>query len=85
MRIVKIGQFGAKLGAFENRKKLPKMIENRSFFVIFRDFQMHLTLSRTNRFFRFSLKLKLLSFTLIALFCGICVGHFNSLLLVNHH
>ena len=50
MLIVKIGQFGAKLGAFQNREKRPKMIElrgfgkNRSFFVIFRDFQMHLAL-----------------------------------------
>ena len=31
MRIVKIGQSGAKLGAFENREKLPKMIELRGF------------------------------------------------------
>ena len=50
IRIGNIGQFGAKLGAFENREKRPNMIElrgfgkNRSFLVIFRDFQMHLTL-----------------------------------------
>ena len=50
MRIVKIGQFFAKLRTFENREKLQKMMKlrgfgkNRSFFVIFRDFQ------RTDRF-----------------------------------
>ena len=56
MRIVKIGQFGAKLDAFENREKWSKMIElrgfgkSRSFFIIFRDFQMHLTLRQIDRF-----------------------------------
>ena len=50
MRIEKIGQFGAKLRAFENREKWRKMSDFsrihviQSFLVIFRDFQMHVTL-----------------------------------------
>ena len=46
MRIVKIWQFGAKLRAFENREKWPKMSDFsqihviQSFLVIFRDFQI---------------------------------------------
>ena len=45
MRIVKIGQFGAKLRTFENREKLRKIIElhrlgkNRLFLVIFCEFR----------------------------------------------
>ena len=68
MRIGKIGRFCSKLRAFENREKLPKMIElrkfgkNRSFLVIFRDFQMQVTLSGTDRFFLFSSQIKALLF-----------------------
>ena len=57
MLIVKIGQFGAKLHAFEIREKWRKMSDFsrihviKSFLVIFRDFQTHVTLRQIDRFY----------------------------------
>ena len=53
---LKIDQFGAKLGAFQNREKLRKISDFpqihviQSFLVIFRDFQMYVTLRQIDGF-----------------------------------
>ena len=61
MRIVKIGQFGAKLRAFENREK-SQIHGIQSFLVISRVFQMHVTLYRIDGFERFSSQIQGLFF-----------------------
>ena len=60
MRIVEIGRFCAKLRAFEKCEKWRKMSDCSQIhvilkrLVIFRTFQVHVTLHRINRFQRFS-------------------------------
>ena len=59
---------------YKNSSYVSKMIElrrfgkNRLFFVIFRDFQMYVTLRQIDRFFRFSSQIKALFFYFNRLF-----------------